>query len=258
MNPVLQIDDEYISAEEFIGFLKLNNEFPDLMDKLIRNKITVHAAKKKGITVSREDMQQAADDYRRCFGLHRAKETQEWMDSIGITPEDFEAFIAEMVYRKKMNDAILSQESVEEYFRLNAPLFDTADIRHIVVQSEAKAREIIALLEEEPERFEEFVLKYSLDDESKAIGGSLTGIRRGMLPPEIEDRVFNGAENEIIGPYTLNGNQLYEIIRIITVHRASLNDTVREKISETVFENWLAQRFGEHRICMDDRKLRFN
>lgn len=258
MNPILQIDDEYISAEEFIRFLKLNNEFPDLMDKLIRNKITVHAAKKKGITVSPEDMQQTADDFRRCFGLHRAKETQEWMDSVGIGHEDFETFITEMVYRKKMSDTILSQESVEEYFRLNAPLFDTADIRHIVVQSQARAKEIIALLEEEPERFEEFVLKYSLDDESKAIGGSLTGIRRGMLPPAVEDRVFNGAENDIIGPYALNGNQLYEIIRITAIHRACLNDGVREKISESMFENWIAQRLSEHRICTDDRQLRCN
>lgn len=269
MNPILQIDDEYITAEDFIKFLKLNNEFPDLIEKMIRHKITIRAAAKKGITVGPEELQQSADDFRRCFGLHRAKDTQEWMDGIGIADEDFELFLREQIYQKKLNEMLFNPESLESYFRMNAPQFDTADIQHIVVENEAKAKEIMALLEEEPENgkgeslfattpFEQFIALYSLDDETKSIGGHIKGVKRGMLPPVVEDKVFNGHEGEIIGPFTLSGIKAFEIIKINAVHKACLNDSVKEKVYEQIYENWIHQRMSEHRICVDDRKLRFN
>lgn len=46
MSTLLKIDEEAISADQFIKFLKFSNEFSELMKKLIRNKVTVHAAKK--------------------------------------------------------------------------------------------------------------------------------------------------------------------------------------------------------------------
>ncbi|OQX26084.1 MAG: hypothetical protein BWK80_12210, partial [Desulfobacteraceae bacterium IS3] len=102
MNTVAKINDEIITTDQFIKFLKFSNEFNDLMERLIRNKITVHAAKKMGMSVSVEEIQDAADDFRRCMGMHRAKDTQNWMDNIGISSEEFESFMSEHVYRKKI------------------------------------------------------------------------------------------------------------------------------------------------------------
>jgi peptidylprolyl isomerase len=249
MNTIAKINDEIITTDQFIKFLKFSNEFPDLMERLIRNKVTVHAAKKMGMSVSVEEVQDAADDFRRCIGLHRAKDTQQWMDKIGISDEEFESFITEHVYRKKILETFLNHETIETYFRLNAPKFDTADICHIVVDGGEKAKELMALLEEEPERFDEFVKEYSSDDETRDIGGRITGIRRGILPPEIDAKVFNASAGEIAGPFRVNGSEVYEIIRIAEVNTAS-QESVKEKIAETMYDEWIEKQMKEHTIVL--------
>jgi len=251
MNTVAKINDEIITTDQFIKFLKFSNEFNDLMERLIRNKITVHAAKKMGMSVSVEEIQDAADDFRRCMGMHRAKDTQNWMDNIGISSEEFESFMSEHVYRKKILDTILNHENTEKYFRLNAPKFDTADICHIVVEGEEKAKELMALLEEEPENFDEFVKEYSSDDETRFTGGRITGISRGILPPEMDAKVFNSTPGEIAGHFRVNGSEVYEIIRITEVKTAS-QESVKEKISETMYDEWLEKQMKEHTVLLEN------
>ncbi|QTA89934.1 peptidylprolyl isomerase [Desulfonema magnum] len=248
MSTLLKIDEEAISADQFIKFLKFSNEFSELMKKLIRNKVTVHAAKKRGITVSTEEVQQMADDFRRCIGLHRAKETHEWIERIGITPEDFETFITEHVFKKKMIDTLTTEEAVAAYFNLNAPRFDTADIKHIVVEGREKAMEFIALLDEEPENFDEFAREYSLDDETKNTGGYIPEVRRGILPDEVEAKVFNASADDILGPFQVGEEELYEIIRVTAIHPARLDKSAREKISEAIYDEWLNERLKEHSV----------
>lgn len=251
-NTIAKINDEIITTDQFIKFLKFSNEFPDLMERLIRNKITVHAAKKMGVAVSVEEVQAAADDFRRCLGMHRAKDTQQWMDKIGITTEEFESFISEHVYRKKILETILSRENIETYFKLNAPKFDTADIFHIVVEGGEKAKELMSLLEEEPERFDEFVKEYSSDDETRHTGGLITGIRRGILPPEMDAKVFHGTAGEIAGPFRVNGSEVYEIIRVSEIKTAASQESVKEKISETMYDEWLEKQMKEHTILLEN------
>jgi peptidylprolyl isomerase len=249
MKILLKIDDEIITTDYFIKFLKFSNEFPGLVEKLIRNKVTVRDAQKRGITVSNEEVQAAADDFRRCIGLHRAKETYEWMDEIGITADDFEGFITEHLYKKKMMDTLATDESIEAYFRLNSPEFDTADIRHIVVENEDQAKEILALLEDEPESFGELAGEYSLDEETKDAEGQIRGIRRGILPDEIDAKVFNAEAGTLIGPFQIGDESFYEIIQVMSVNSAKAEDSaVKEKITEAIYEEWIQERMKEHRV----------
>jgi hypothetical protein len=139
MNTILKINDETIDSEQFIKILKLTNEFPDLLENLIKDKVTVHEAKKSGISVSTEEVQKAVDEFRRYAGLHRAKDTQEWLDDQSLTLDDFETFMTERLYKNKAVASITTDEAIEEYFKLNSPRFEKVDIKHIVVESKAQA-----------------------------------------------------------------------------------------------------------------------
>ncbi len=253
MNTVVaKIDDEVISGEQFIKFLKFSNEFPDLIKRFIRGKVTVHAAKKRGVEISTYEVQEAADNFRRCLGLHRAKETQEWLDGMGISADEFETFITEHIYKKKMVDILVTNETVKKYFQLNSPKFDTVDIRHIIVESKEKAGELTALLTEEPESFDELAKTYSLDDETNHIGGQISGAQRGSLPDEIDARIFNAAPGDILGPLQVDGEDIYEIIQISAIHPAKLEDATKEKISQAIYEEWLEARLKEHTVSIEN------
>ena len=48
MTDLAKIDNEVISTDDFINFLKFSCKYNELMDEFLGNKLTVHAAKKKG------------------------------------------------------------------------------------------------------------------------------------------------------------------------------------------------------------------
>lgn len=147
-----------------------------------------------------------------------------------------------------MIDAIVSQKEVESYFSLNSPAFDSVDICHIVVENENKAKEIKALLDDEPEMFDSFVKDHSLDMETRNSRGYIKGVQRGCLPDEIESKIFNASQGEIAGPFNVNGGNLYEIIKIVSKNKAGLDQETKEKISQIILNQWMEKRIKNHSI----------
>jgi peptidylprolyl isomerase len=248
MSTLARIDEETISAEDFLKYLKLSNQFPHLMERMIRRRLMVHAARRRKIEASLEEIQQAADDFRRCMGLHRALDARRWMSAAGLTPDDLEDFVAEHVLLGKLVSILTAPENIESYFERNAPRFESADLSHIVLEDEAAAREVAAMVREEPENFGRLAREYSLDAETRADGGRIPEVRRGSLPIEIEERVFSAVDGEILGPFPLHDSDVFEIIRVNRRGSAVLDEENRERIAEMIQEEWLAEQIKEHAV----------
>ena len=95
MTAIVRIDDELVDVSEFVRLLKLTGQFDSLIEQIVRDKLTVHAARKQGITVSADDIQQRADQFRRVRGLHRATDMNQYLDALGVSLDEFEAFITD-------------------------------------------------------------------------------------------------------------------------------------------------------------------
>ena len=160
MMQVARIDDQVISAEDFVKSLTFHGLMDDMIENLMSERLTVIEAKKQGIRVGDDELQERADQLRRVQGLHRQKDTLDWLESMGLSVDEFEQFLLDGLYKEKMLATITSDEAIEEYFKLNSPKFEAVELSHIMVDSEAKARELVAYLNDEPEDFE-FLLAYS-------------------------------------------------------------------------------------------------
>lgn len=248
MTTIIKINDETVNSEQFIKILKMTNEFPELMENLIRDKVTVHEAKKRGIQVSSAECQKSVDDYRRYAGLHRAKDSQEWLDDQGLTLDDFEAFMTERLYKNKMVAAITTDEAIEEYFKLNSPRFDKVDFKRIIVDSENQAKELIALIEDDKANFDKYCQEHSLDDESSTMGGFVSGVRRGTLPDEVDAKVFNAKAQDVIGPFQFAGENLWEVIMVVSVHPGKKDETTENEIVDAIYDEWLDERMKDNTI----------
>ena len=95
MTAIVRIDDEVIGTDDFIRTLKLTGQFEGLIEQLVRDKLTVHAAKRQGIPVAPDEIQERADQFRRIQGLHRAADTNHYLDALGVSLEEFESFITD-------------------------------------------------------------------------------------------------------------------------------------------------------------------
>src|SRR5438445_7486264 len=98
MTAIVRIDEEVVDVAEFIRVLKLTGQFEGLIEQIVRDKLTVHAAKKQGITVSPEEIQERADQFRRVQGLHRATEMNHYLDVLGVSLDEFEAFVTDSLF----------------------------------------------------------------------------------------------------------------------------------------------------------------
>jgi peptidylprolyl isomerase len=247
MTDLVKIDDEVITTDDFVKLLRFTGAFDGLMDDILKDKLTVHAAKKAGITITAEEIQERADQLRRVKGLHRAVDMNRYLDANKMTLDDLEQYLTEMLYHEKMLEQIGRDEAVDEYFNLNAPKFDSIDISHILVDSEGKAREIMAILEDDPESFEELAREHSLAD-TREDGGYVGRVLRGALRGDVEAKVFNAAEGELLGPFPSADESYFEIFMVNAKRPATLTEETLAEVRRLLRDEWIAARAREHNI----------
>jgi parvulin-like peptidyl-prolyl isomerase len=247
MTDLVKIDEEVITTEDFVKLLRFTGVFDSLIEDIIKDKLTVHAAKKAGITITTEELQERADQLRRAKGLHRAVDMTRYLDATRITLDDLEQYLAEMLYHEKMLEQIGRDEAVDEYFNLNAPKFDSIEISHILVDSEGKAREIMAILEDDPDSFGELAREHSLAD-TREDGGYVGRVLRGALRGDVEAKVFNATEGDLLGPFPSADESYFEIFTVNAKRPAAFNEDIVAEVRRLLRDEWIAARAREHNI----------
>lgn len=247
MKPVVRIDDEVVDLEQFVRILKLSGQFDGLLDQVVRERLAVRAAKKQRIAVSPEDVQARADQFRRARGLHRAADTNRYLDRLGVSLDEFESFITDGLYQERMMERVCSAEAVEAYFGLNSPKFDAIEVSHIVVDAEGTAKELVSILKEDPASFAEMAREHSLA-ETRERGGHIGKVLRGSLKSDVEAKVFNAAVGEVLGPFAAADKSFYEIFLVSAKQPGVLDDDTAGEVRRLLREEWLRARAQEHVI----------
>jgi len=241
MNELVRVNDEVITADGFIKLLKLAGRFDNLMDEVVKEKLTVHAARLAGIEPGADEIQERSEQIRRIRGLHRAVDMNNYLDALDVSLDEFESFVVEHILYEEMNLRIVSEEAVEEYFQLHSPKFDAIDVRHIVVESSGMAQEIVATLEDEPDMFEDLAREHSVAD-TRNEGGYIGRVLRGSLHGDVESKVFQADEGAVIGPFEIPGGSAFEIFRVNSKQPASLDVETADEIKRLIREEWILAR----------------
>ncbi|GAB3539813.1 hypothetical protein GCM10027343_07890 [Noviherbaspirillum agri] len=247
MSAIVRIDDEVINVEDFVKVLKLTGQFESLIEQMVRDKLTVRAAKKRGIPVSVEEIQERADQFRRIQGLHRAADMNNYLDALGVSLDEFEVFITDGLYQEKMMAEVCSDKAVEGYFKLNSPKFDSIEVSHIVLDTEGKAKEMMSVLADDPESFADMAREHSMAD-TRERGGVIGKVLRGSLKTDIEAKVFNAEVGDLLGPFPAPDRSFFEIFTVNAKHPASLDEETAAEVRRLLREEWLMARAQEHVI----------
>jgi peptidylprolyl isomerase len=247
MTTVVKIDGEAIDLTEFVRVLKLTGQFNSLLEQFVSDWLTSRAARKAGIQLSQAEIHERANEFRRVRDLHRASDTNKYLDAMRISLEEFEAFITDTLYQEKMMQKVCSDEAVQEYFKLNSPKFDSVELSHIVLDSEAKAREMMAVLLEDPGSFEDMAREHSVA-ETRAQGGLIGNVLRGALRSDVEAKAFAATAGDLVGPFVKEDRKSLEIFRVNAKHPARLDDNTANAVRRVLREEWLQARIREHFI----------
>jgi parvulin-like peptidyl-prolyl isomerase len=247
MTTVVKIDGNAIDLTELVRVLKLTGQYEGLLEQFVRDRLAVLGARKAGIKVSEEEIQERANQFRRVRGLHRAIDTNKYLDALRVSADELEAFIANGLYQEKVMRKVCSDEAIQGYFKLNSPRFDSIEVSHIVLDSEPKAREMIAVLRDDPGTFEEMAREHSIA-ETRDKGGLIGKVLRGSLRSDVESKVFNAAPGDLLGPFTSADRTAFEIFRVNAKHPARLDEDTATEVRRLLGENWLQARAREHSV----------
>lgn len=244
---VAKIDGESLTSDDLVRWLKLSGRFPHVIQDLIKEKLAATAARKQGVEVPVDELQARADQHRRTLGLHRAKDANQFLDDAGVSLDQYERYLEDGVLSDKMRATLTSDSAVEAYFKLNSPQYDSIEVSHIVVDNEGKAKEIASILQDDPDSFTDMAQQHSLAD-TAGNGGRIGKVYRGALNPDIEAKLFNATEREMLGPFASDDGATHEIFTINAKTPASLDGEASATICTQIYNEWLESRAREHKV----------
>lgn len=217
----------------------------DFLQEAINAAIIRQEAARHAIEVSDEELQSAADEFRAAHDLFDVASTEAWLAARRLSFEDWEAFIEGNVLRQKLCDAITA-DKIEQHFAVNKLSFDAAELSRLVVPDEDIARELRVQIIEEGADFHSLARSYSIDAATRLAGGYAGRVVRAEMEAAVESAVFGAQTGNVVGPFKLEDG--WHLIKIESLHRAELDDVLRETIKAEVFAEWFDERLRRARI----------
>jgi peptidyl-prolyl cis-trans isomerase C len=107
--------------------------------------------------------------------------------------------VVQRVMRQYQTPPEITDADVQKQYDDNPSLYSTTQIRasHILVKDEATARQILAELKTNPDKFETLAQEKSIDTTTAKKGGDLGGFGQGRMVPEFEKVAFALKPGEI-------------------------------------------------------------
>jgi len=107
-----------VSVAEVVDFLRVTGQFTPAIREVVERKITVEAAIKSGMKVTTAELQKAADAFRVLNDLSKAKDTERWLRSSGISIETLEAYLESNILISKFKEKLEKKAGKAKYLAL--------------------------------------------------------------------------------------------------------------------------------------------
>lgn len=147
-----------------------------------------------------------------------------------------ENVLKQYAINKVLSSVSLTEEDKKAFFEANKASFnkpETASAKHILVDDEEKANDILAKINTGEVSFEDAAAQHS-SCPSKDAGGDLGNFSKGQMVPEFEEAVFSMNKGELRGPVKTQFG--YHIIKLDDLQKGgeSTYEEVEAEIEKTL------------------------
>jgi putative peptide maturation system protein len=239
---VVRVNDTVLSMDQAVACLDFVWEESRITDRLVNVCLIQQELEKNPIEISNQELQAAMDGFRRARKLFTADDTHRWMERRGITHHELEQLVSSLATTVKLRDEVVG-DRVDDYFTSHSEAFDVVHVARIVLCDEAEAVRLAERIRNHEADFNEAAQDSFIAASGfrKAKDGDFfVSMRQREAPAEICTSLFESSPGSIVGPVREGENHV--IFRIISVVRATLDDTTRDAIKNILFEEWLEQR----------------
>lgn len=254
---VAKIGNQVITKDELYDVLvKQNGE--QALEALISEKVIDLEVEKQKVEVNDEDVQKEMDELKEAYGGEEI--FNQAMVSYGYSIEALQENIAMNIKIRKLMEPTISvpEEDIASYFETNKQMFgeeEQVKARHILVETEEKAQEVVEKLKA-GEEFVQLAKEYSLDEGTKESGGELGFFGKGKMVAEFEEVAFALGVNEISDPVKTDyGYHILQVEQKKEAKEANYEENkdvikdilLSDKISAG-YEEWYNQKLDEYKV----------
>jgi len=236
----------------------------EILNQLVDGKLIEQQAKRSGITVKDDEVDQTINDILKRRNVSMA-EFLKVLEREGETMESYRHDIRNQLLRQRLirrevqSKIVVSDEEIGEYYRQHREDYEGKEavrVRQIFIpiprgsddravkrlreEAEEVRRKIVA-----GEPFELFAAKYAPNQSLAAAGGDIGFIERGAVLPEVEEAAFRLKVDEVSGVIAVENG--FYILKVTDKRGAGLKpiQEVRQEIVAKIEERKMARRFDE-------------
>ncbi len=122
---IMSLPDELeVKVAEVVDYTKMNGSFALALQEVVKRKVAVAEAKKRGLVVSDEELQKAADIFRQVNSLTTSSVTLTWLEERGLTLGALEDHLESNLLIYELKNLLALEFDKERYFTLQ-PIQDS-------------------------------------------------------------------------------------------------------------------------------------
>ena len=190
-----------------------------VLARLINSEVLDEAARRAGVEVTQGEVDTQIAQFAEQAGGREALEQQAAQS--GISPTDLPDFVRDIVVEQELGDELTKDvdvpaEALQAAYDQNLAEYDQVRSRHILVESEQQAREILTSVRADETTFASLAAQFSIDTSNKDAGGDLGLVGRGAFVPEFEELLFSAEPGTYDVVQTQFGWHVVNVIERIT------------------------------------------
>jgi parvulin-like peptidyl-prolyl isomerase len=216
-----------------------------VLSDLIRERLLLQEASRRGLTVSEETLEARIDEIKGGFAdsplrkslIKHSMDYDQWRQALR------ENMIMEALFTSVVREVGgVTDEEVSQYYKDHLDEFlvpEAVQLNQIVVKNRSKAQKLLRRIRK-GESFETLAEKYSIGPEREA-SGHLGTYRRGELPEPLEKAAFSTPAGKVTSLVeTQHGFHLLQVVKRIPSHVQSEEETHDKIIRKLLQEKELA------------------
>ncbi len=224
-----------------------------ILNQMVESKLFEQEAKKRGLTVSEEELDASIAEVRSRYGLNE-EQMEEVLKKQNLTPESFREQWRQQTLGNKLmesqlrNKIVVTDQEIKEYYEENYGVIDYSagitetyqeeeevEIAHILISPETpnaedKAVEV-AQMAKSGDDFATLAREYSDDSFTADKGGNLGTFKKGDLIEQLEIAVERTPEGKVTGPVQSPAG--YHVLKVLNrTDPGNKKDKKKEEKSE--------------------------
>ncbi len=194
-----------------------------LLEDLTLRRVAKAMAERRSIVHSEEELDQALAAFYMERNLLDHQQISDWRRSLRLEEATLREYVGETVLFRRLRESLISDQSVENRFRMNPHEYARAEVAIFTFSSEGAGKEFVLAVREK---------------EIEPIHGARQWMIRRETPDEAAALIFSAQPGDIVGPAETN-YQCYEVYRLLRRESGVLDARLKKQLRNELFDELL-------------------